>query len=124
MLSFFKKKTPADSAVPAGPELPAAAPVRSWREKLGFGAPPPAASEPAPAGLVAAPPVPEALEPAPEAQEAAPQARDAAPEEAGAPPAERAGWLARLKTGLRKTGASIAQVFTGTQIDDTLYEEL
>ena len=36
----------------------------------------------------------------------------------------RRGWLERLRTGLRKTGASIAQVFTGTQIDDALYEEL
>ena len=30
----------------------------------------------------------------------------------------------RLKSGLRKTGSSIATVFTGTQIDDQLYEEL
>jgi fused signal recognition particle receptor len=30
----------------------------------------------------------------------------------------------KLRTGLRKTGSSIAQVFTGTQIDDALYEEL
>ena len=37
---------------------------------------------------------------------------------------ERAGWLGRLKQGLRKTGAGIAQVFTGTRIDDALYEEL
>ncbi|MBY0408810.1 MAG: signal recognition particle-docking protein FtsY [Burkholderiaceae bacterium] len=37
---------------------------------------------------------------------------------------ERKGWLDRLKTGLRKTGSSIATVFTGTQIDDALYEEL
>jgi fused signal recognition particle receptor len=29
-----------------------------------------------------------------------------------------------LKSGLRKTGSSITQVFTGTQIDDSLYEEL
>jgi fused signal recognition particle receptor len=36
----------------------------------------------------------------------------------------RAGWLAKLKNGLRKTGSSIATVFTGTQIDDALYEEL
>ena len=36
----------------------------------------------------------------------------------------RQGWLDRLKAGLRKTGSSIATVFTGTQIDDTLYEEL
>lgn len=38
--------------------------------------------------------------------------------------AERKGWLDRLKLGLRKTGSSIATVFTGTQIDDALYEEL
>ncbi len=30
----------------------------------------------------------------------------------------------RLRAGLRKTGGSIAGVFTGTQIDDQLYEEL
>ena len=30
----------------------------------------------------------------------------------------------KLRNGLRKTGSSIAQVFTGTQIDDALYEEL
>jgi fused signal recognition particle receptor len=36
----------------------------------------------------------------------------------------RAGWLQRLRQGLRKTGSSIAQVFTGTQIDDALYDEL
>jgi fused signal recognition particle receptor len=43
---------------------------------------------------------------------------------AAPPAAERRGWLTRLSAGLRKTGASIAQVFTGTQIDDALYEEL
>jgi fused signal recognition particle receptor len=32
--------------------------------------------------------------------------------------------LDKLKAGLRKTGSSIATVFTGTQIDDNLYEEL
>ncbi len=36
----------------------------------------------------------------------------------------RRGWLDRLRMGLRRTGSSIAQVFTGTQIDDNLYEEL
>ena len=30
----------------------------------------------------------------------------------------------KLRQGLRKTGSSISQVFTGTQIDDALYEEL
>jgi fused signal recognition particle receptor len=54
--------------------------------------------------------------------EAAPEA----PAEASSlvPVPERQGWLTRLSAGLRKTGASIAQVFTGTQIDDALYEEL
>ena len=36
----------------------------------------------------------------------------------------RQSWLSKLKAGLRKTGSSIATVFTGTQIDDALYEEL
>ena len=36
----------------------------------------------------------------------------------------RQAWLDKLKAGLRKTGNSIASVFTGTQIDDTLYEDL
>jgi fused signal recognition particle receptor len=41
-------------------------------------------------------------------------------------PAERprASWMARLGQGLRRTGQSISTVFTGTQIDDALYEEL
>jgi fused signal recognition particle receptor len=37
---------------------------------------------------------------------------------------ERRGWFDKLRSGLKKTGSSIAQVFTGTQIDDALYEEL
>jgi fused signal recognition particle receptor len=41
-----------------------------------------------------------------------------------AAPSGRQGWLDRLKAGLRKTGSSIATVFTGTRIDDDLYEEL
>ena len=36
----------------------------------------------------------------------------------------RTGWLDKLKAGLKKTGNAIATVFTGTQIDDALYEEL
>mgnify|MGYP000210914292 FL=1 len=48
---------------------------------------------------------------------------DAAPQQM---PAERprASWMARLGQGLRRTGQSISTVFTGTQIDDDLYEEL
>jgi fused signal recognition particle receptor len=36
----------------------------------------------------------------------------------------RRSWMDKLRGGLRKTGSSIAQVFTGTQIDDALYDEL
>jgi fused signal recognition particle receptor len=39
-------------------------------------------------------------------------------------PEQRMGWLARLSAGLRKTGSSIAGVFTGTRIDEALYEDL
>jgi fused signal recognition particle receptor len=46
--------------------------------------------------------------------------------EAAPAPAERPreSWIARLGKGLRRTGQSISTVFTGTQIDDALYEEL
>jgi fused signal recognition particle receptor len=77
-----------------------------------------------------APAAPTAPEPAPAAkaqqaglapsQAATPTASPAAPELS----AQRVGWLGRLKAGLRKTGQGIAQVFTGTRIDDALYEEL
>jgi fused signal recognition particle receptor len=67
---------------------------------------------PPPAGL----PTPQAL-PVPEPQEA-----PVSPEPP--PAAARSGWLERLRVGLRKTGSSIATVFTGTRIDDALYEEL
>jgi fused signal recognition particle receptor len=71
----------------------------------------------APAALPAAP--------APDAPVADPQASVAsAPEPPSPAPARRQAWLDRLRAGLRKTSASIAQVFTGTRIDDALYEEL
>ena len=77
----------------------------------------------------APPPVPEpvpAAAPAPSAPVAAPAPLPAvvSPPAAPAAPPERKGWLDKLKAGLRKTGSSIATVFTGTQIDDALYEEL
>lgn len=105
--------TPAVDAAPVEP-APVAPPV----------APPvqPAvtvAKEAAPAPAPVAPPVVPAPVFAP--------APSPAPEPVAAPApvvAERKGWLDRLKAGLRKTGSSIATVFTGTQIDDALYEEL
>jgi len=65
--------------------------------------------------------------PAPASPEApAPSTAVTAPPPVPAPsvPAPRQGWLDKLKAGLRKTGSGIATVFTGTQIDDALYEEL
>ena len=69
--------------------------------------------------------------PAPAAESAPVQPPTHAPAEAPAPVAvpapaapARQSWMERLKNGLRKTGSSIATVFTGTQIDDNLYEEL
>ena len=38
--------------------------------------------------------------------------------------AQRQRWLERLSAGLRKTGSSLSQVFTGGTIDENLYEEL
>jgi fused signal recognition particle receptor len=43
--------------------------------------------------------------------------------DSAAPPA-RAAWVERLRDGLRKTGSGLSQVFTGTAVDDALYEEL
>jgi len=61
---------------------------------------------------------------APQAQPAPELAPPAVPEPTPKPEGQRQGWINRLKTGLRKTGSSIATVFTGTQINDALYEEL
>ena len=75
--------------------------------------PPPAA----PVSLAASPATPAAAVPS------APPEPPARPLVEAVVPA-RNGWLGRLAQGLRKTGSGIAQVFTGTRIDDALYEEL
>jgi fused signal recognition particle receptor len=64
--------------------------------------------------------------PAATTQSAAPEPApfEALPDEAQATEPARKGWLDKLRNGLRKTGSGIAQVFTGTRIDDALYEEL
>ena len=149
MFSFIKKKlgwgqdaTPASAPAPAPASAPApAGPVPA--EPTGH------VAAPAPAVSATSPTLPQ-----PTASQAAPGAGTAAPAASGAPtlaspppftggrdagaptpiaapspapaPAEapRRSWLDKLKHGLRKTGSSIAQVFTGTQIDDALYEEL
>ncbi|MDO5625597.1 MAG: signal recognition particle-docking protein FtsY [Pseudomonadota bacterium] len=96
------KDTPAPTPpVPA----PAAAP-----------APTPAAPPPPPAPTIEA--IPAAL-----AATIAEKDLELAPASATAQ-AARVGWMDRLKTGLKKTGSSITTVFTGTQIDEALYEDL
>ena len=58
------------------------------------------------------------------APESLPEPIAETPVEAPAFEPSRKGWLDKLKAGLRKTGTSIATAFTGTQIDDALYEQL
>jgi len=111
MFSFFKKKFA--SAPPPTQDLPeAAAPLST-----------PVVASPSPA-TPTVPDTPVQPQPVP-AISLAPAAPTPVIQPAAAkePPA-RSSWLAKLKTGLRKTGASIATVFTGTQIDDALYEDL
>ena len=102
----------------------------------GTSAPVPApAPTPTPPLLPAAPPAPvppartAVPAPAKEAIKTTPvlavPALPVAPEtETAAEAAARTGWVNRLKQGLRKTGSSISTVFTGTRIDEALYEEL
>ena len=68
----------------------------------------PAASDPPSAVVDAAPPPPHV-----ELQAALPV--DAA---------VRSSWVGRLRQGLQKTGSGLTRVFTGTRIDEALYEEL
>lgn len=119
MFSFIKKKLGwgQSQAEPAAqPEAPA--------QTAPIDAPAPAATK-----SVAQPtaPSPSPAEPAALAQPdqaRPPSAALPSAEPAPAAPTERKSWLDKLRQGLRKTGSSIAQVFTGTQIDDALYEEL
>ncbi len=123
MFSFFKKKSapapaPADGPTllsegwtvkPASPPEPPASPA----------APVPAAPAPA-ASPVAAPVAAPVAVPV-----ALPPPAPVVPVPATVPaPAPRQSWMDRLRAGLRRTGGSIAGVFTGTRIDDQLYDEL
>ena len=105
MFSFFRKKNPAP--VPASPPQPPESPPPVGTSA---GAHRPAAVPAAPLDAPAT---------------GAPEAIDARPPMPPEPdPPGRLGWLDKLKSGLRKTGSSIATVFTGTRIDEDLYEEL
>ena len=124
MFSFFRKKPPA----PPPAELPPAAPGapapldRSADVPVASPTAPPTPTAATAAVLpVAAPVAPPAASPIAASATSQSGVAVAAPQAEAAP---RSGWLGRLRQGLARTGASIAQVFTGTQIDDALYEEL
>ncbi len=121
MFSFFKKTAPA----PAPAEAPTLLP-EGWVTKPASAPAPVVAPVVTPVvAPVAAPPSAPVAAPVPPvaAPVIAPVAKPA-PAPAAAPAAPRASWMDRLRAGLRKTGGSIAGVFTGTKIDDQLYEEL
>ena len=99
-------RAPTPAPVPVPPPAPAVVPV------------PVAVPVAAPAPMVVPAPVLPPI-PAPVIEPAI-EPRVELPVEA----APRKNWMDKLRQGLRKTGSSIAQVFTGTQIDDALYEEL
>lgn len=117
---------PVPAPAPAPLQTPVATPVAE--PVVAPAAPPAAAAVPAAAPVAA--PAPAPVAPPPPLPPAAPPPAPVVPPPAAPVPApapvaaERKGWLDRLKAGLRKTGSSIATVFTGTQIDDALYEEL
>ena len=125
MFSFFRKKAPqiaAPEQPPTSASPPAAtAPIPVVGPVAGSVAQTVSAPAITPAPLASAPatPAPTHIVGARTAASAA-----AAPAAHPAPAGARQGWLAKLKNGLRKTGSTIATVFTGTQIDDALYEEL
>jgi len=138
------EKTPA--ATPQPPATPEPASPEA-QPPLAAAAPLPAEPPASPVATPAAPTVPQETEAAASAPPRAVQSMETAPATPAVPVpattaphlppppaspepqakpqgAERQGWMARLKAGLRKTGSSITTVFTGTRIDDALYEEL
>lgn len=146
MFSFFKRKA---AATPPPAAEPAPAPAVEPQATPGTSASP-APSAPSTPFTASLPPAPPAAARAPtgpvvlppttalgglrggphgalrEGQAVGGSTTAAAEPSADAPPdaLERRGWLDKLRGGLRKTGSAITQVFTGTRIDDALYEEL
>ena len=128
------------TAAPVNPEAPAQAPSDAQSPPSGTnpapvadGAAPtppaptlsPTVPPPAPAVAATLPsPAPSTPPPAAAAAAVAPAPASEPEPTPAAAATERKGWLDKLKAGLRKTGSSLATVFTGTRIDDELYEEL
>ena len=111
MFSFFKKKPPPSTPSTAPTEVTTPVATPTPHRETSVVPPVEAASPAAPTPQASSPPIPSTL---------------TLPTTTVAPIGlvERQTWLSKLKAGLRKTGASIATVFTGTQIDDALYEDL
>jgi len=149
MFSFFKKKPPsaapaaaaaqttepssasgdntlADPSQARGGERPRGA--LGWLNsdvgELFFGKKP--AEAPATDAPAAAAPAAPASAPTPASPSLEPQrpsdAQGAPEQEEGG--RERAGWLAKLKGGLQRTGSTIASAFVGAEIGEELYEDL
>ncbi|WP_027014791.1 signal recognition particle-docking protein FtsY [Comamonas composti] len=133
MFSFFKKK-PSPAAAPDNAQDKTSVPVQPLAEPQPVSPPASDAAEQTAHHAAEQPSEissgtwwrkPFGAKPESEAPAAPDTALAALPEPAAKPEAEdRQGWMQRLKAGLRKTGSGIATVFTGTQIDETLYEEL
>ena len=141
MFSFFKKKllsvlSPAPIDVPAQPVLLNPAAGAGAADASGPSAQPTGAlgRVPAPSASPATPPLPSLLSPArvtPAGNNAGSMIGsalvtpiDIAQALALAVAPERQRWFSKLQDGLRKTGSSISTVFTGSQIDEQLYEDL
>ena len=58
------------------------------------------------------------------AQAPARDAGEAPPSESDDASVDRSGWMAKLKSGLQRTGGAIAGAFIGAEIGDELYEDL
>ena len=118
MFSFFKKKPPPPAPVAALVAAPNIADASSP-------AAPPAVPAPTGSLIGSALVTPIAIAPllAPAAT-SGPAASGALHPAALSVPAERQGWLEKLQAGLRKTGSNISTVFTGSRIDDALYDDL
>lgn len=126
MFSFFRRKKSADTAPSPDLDADGVVPIQPLE-------PPPLPATPAPAPVAAAPIEREdtiktiAVSALPSSSEAVFDAKNEA-EKAAQPEviesSTRSGWLDKLKTGLKKTGGSITTVFTGTRIDEALYEDL
>ena len=117
---------PAEPAAPQVSPAAPAAPAEAPPAAAASAPPAPAPAAPAAAAPAALPPAaPDLSEPpVPPVPQAEPAPAPAAATPEPAPPANRASWFVRLKSGLKKTGSSLTTVFTGTQIDEALYEDL